>query len=466
MTLQTQQPGAKVAPGEFDELCRHLVEQSQHCVRPPVDRFRHPWLAPMPLSPAGEAYLRARGQGGSATGSQLSREGTGDGFKAGDYSLGLFHHDASEASIELLLYPSIRAGAAGALLCLLDGASPDGCVHRAELSHKSREFEPSKPVLAQYALRVAEALGQDGPAWLRQHRVYSRIEHFLRYLEERYTGLHGLMLTHSSLASGFDTDLLTAGLPDKTVEGPDTSAFMFLEYQAMAELCRRLGLERAEASRWEEKAERLRDLMERLLWYEDARGGFYLALRWQHGVGSLEGEIIADRDLLGRVVPLESWTTLLPLYAGIPSPSRAERMFERLLNPEMYWGPYGVRTVPADSPYFNQAPRVMMFDFKKNGRGPVSNWTGPIWILSNYYLAQGLSRYGRKAEARELTIKTARLLARGLERDGGLRECYDDAGRGLWPKRGTFLSWSVLALTLLREHAPEALPKQYLNPGA
>jgi putative isomerase len=287
--------------------------------------------------------------------------------------------------------------------------------------------------------------------------VLERISRFIRWFEERYTGLHGLMLTHSSLASGFDTDLLTAGLPDRSVEGPDASAFMVLEYRALAELSRRLGRD-ADAGHWDEKAEHLRDLMERLLWYEDSRGGFYTALRWQHGVGTLEGELIADRDLLGRVVPLESWTTLLPLYAGIPSERRAERMMQRLLDPGAYWSPAGVRTVPADSPYFHQAPRVMLFDFKKDGRGPVSNWTGPVWILSNYYVAQGLARYGREAEARELSLRTARLLARGLSREGGLRECYDDHGRGLWPRKGTFLSWNVLALTLLREHAPDALP--------
>lgn len=457
-TDQARPPGAEAAPGDFEALCRHLVEQTRLCLRPPVDRFRHAWIAPMPLSAAAREYLRARQGEEAVAASQLSREGTGDGFKAGDYSLGLFHHDASEAAIELVRHPDLRDGVAGALLCFLDCASPDGCIHRSELSHKSREFEPSKPVMAQYALRVAKALGSGGAEWLSRQRVLERISRFLRYLEDRYTGLHGLMLTHSALASGFDTDLLTAGLPDKSVEGPDTSAFMVLEYRAAAALARLLGQD-GEAARWEEKAEALRDLMERLLWYEDARGGFYLALRWQHGVGSLEGELIADRDLLGRVTPLESWTTLLPLYAGIPSPKRAEKMLGRLLDPAAYWGPWGVRTVPADSPYFHQAPRVMLFDFKKNGRGPVSNWTGPVWILSNYYLATGLARYGRRAEARELALKTARLLARGLQQDGGLRECYDDSGRGLWPRKGTFLSWNVLAITLLREHAPEALPE-------
>ena len=439
---------------EFAALTRYLIDQSRNCLRPPVDRFRWPWLAPMPLSRSGAAYLAARQGAESETSLHaLARGATGDGFKHGDYSLGLFHHDASEASIELLAHEELREGAAGSLLCLLDCAEPSGLVHRAELSTKSREAEPSKPVLAQYAARVLRALG---PEWVDRHRIYPRVLKFVELLEQRYSGLHGLFLTHSALQSGFDSDLLTAGLPDRSVEGPDTNAFMVLEYRALAELAQALG-RTADVANHQTKAEELSDLMGRLLWWEDDGGGFYTALRWQHGVGSLEGELVGARDAQGNVQPLESWVSLLPLYAGIPSPERAEALIKRLLDPARYWGPFGVRTLPASSPFFHQAPRVMLFDFKKSERGPVSNWSGPVWVLSNYYLACGLARYGHHAEAKELALKTARLLAGDLARTGMLHESYDDHGNGLWPVQGTFVSWNVLALTMLREHAPEVL---------
>src|SRR5262249_4760998 len=161
-------------------------------------------------------------------------------------------------------------------------------------------------------------------------------------------------------------------------------------------------------------------------------------------------------DAEGKPRPTESWIMLLPLYAGIPSPERAKLVAKRLLDPDGYWGPCGVRTAPSHSPFFHQAARMMLFDRKKDTRGPVSNWSGPVWILPNYYLATGLAAYGFTDQARELAIKTARLLARGLAREGALRECYDDSGRGLWPRTGTFISWNVLALTLLRDYWPEA----------
>lgn len=409
----------------------------------------------MPLSDSARSYLEARSplsprNQRAASLLSMSREGTGDAFKSGDYSLGLFHHDASEASIELLRWPELRDAAAGALLSLLDCADPSGRVHRAELPFKARELEPSKPVIAQYALRAMHAMGEGGPEWLLRHRVYPKVTAFLSFYEREYIGLHGLFLTHSALQSGFDNDLLSAQLPDKSVEGPDTNAFMVLEYRAAAELARALG-NTSDADLYEERAATLVQRMEDLLWYEDERGGFYVALRWQHGVGALEAEIIGQRDLSGAMRPMESWTTLVPLYAGVPSPQRAQRLIARLISPDTYWGPSGVRTAPRHQPYFQQAARVMLFDFKKNGRGPVSNWTGPVWILSNYYLAMGLHRYGATSSARELSAKTLNLLADALAREGRLTECYDDAGRGLWPPAGTFVSWNVLALTLGRE---------------
>src|SRR5262249_2240753 len=143
----TTPAATSLRPGEFDELYRYLITQSLACTRPQVDRFRHRWLAPMPLSEAAHEYLRRRlGEQQSVSAgveAALARPSTGDNFVSGDYSLGLFHHDASESAIELLRHADLRDAAIGSLLCLLDCAEPSGRVHRAELCFKSREGEPA-----------------------------------------------------------------------------------------------------------------------------------------------------------------------------------------------------------------------------------------------------------------------------------------------------------------------------------
>jgi Mannosylglycerate hydrolase MGH1-like glycoside hydrolase domain len=437
--LATAPPGVP----DVSALRAALHRWTRECIRPPRWRFQHPWLAPMPLSAAAARLL----SGASGPGQRAA--GSGDGFSSGDYSLGLFHHDASEASIVLLAEPEFREAAAGSLLCLLDCADPSGRVHRAELPHKAREAEPAKPVIAQYALRCTRALGAE---WAERHRVYPRAVAFQRWQEQHLVGLHGLFLTWNSLQSGFDTDVLSAGFPDRTIEGPDTNAFAVLEYEALAELARLLGRP-GEADAFLESAAGLRQRIEDLLWDEGL--GHYIALRWEHGVGAPDAEVVGTRDVDAVVRPFVSWTGLLPLYAGIPSPARARRIVEVLLRPEGFWGPMGVRTCPADDLYFQQSPRVLLFDFKKGRRGPVSNWSGPVWVLSSAYLAEGLARYGFTAEARELALRTARLLANDLARTGVLHECWNDAGEGLWPRSGTFVSWNVLGPWLLDRHAPD-----------
>jgi len=409
-------------------------------VQPPVDRFRHPWLAPMPPSLEGARWLAER-----RSGSPTALPAGGDRFALGDYGLGLFHHDVSESAIALAREPELKDACLGSLLCFLDCASDDGCIHRTELPHRVRDSEPAKPVMAQLALRVLDGIGDE--ARLDEHDVLPRLLAFVGYLERTHVGAHGLFLTPSARASGFDSDLLSAGFPDRSVEGPDTNAFMVLEYRATAELARRLGHD-ATASLLREKAEALSARIEALLWYEDERGGTYVALRSSRRGRGWEDEVVGHRDPDGVLRPIASWTGLVPLYAGIPSPQRAAKIMERLTRPAAFWGPAGVRTLSRESVFFHQAPRVLLYDPRRGEPGPVSNWTGPVWVLSSYYMARGLERYGEHARARELDERTLALLASDLRSAGTLHECYDDEGRGLWPLAGGFVSWSVLALRL------------------
>lgn len=452
--------GLQFPPMAQDRLHEFLISESFKCCRPAVARFEHPWIAPMPLSEGGAALLRARGVDVSPTidpardatkkaPASTAHHGPLDVFNTGDYSLGLFHHDASEAAIELLRYPEFVEACSGALLNLLDNARSDGFVRRVELVTKSHEDEPSKPVIAQFALRCAQAHGAGAAEWVRRNDVYARCGRFLEFIETQYAGMHGLIRAHSALQTGFDNDLLTVALPDNTVEDPGVNAFMVLEYESMVSLARMLGKDH-EAPRWAAKAARLKRLMNELMWWETPTGeGFYVALTWKHGVAQLASEIVSDHA--GNLIsPLCTWVSLLPLYAGVPDEDRARKVVKLLTRESAFWGPYGVRTLPADSVYFNQAPRSLIFDFKVMKRSAVSNWQGPVWILSNYYLAAGLARYGREDLARELTRRTVELCERGLREHGSLHECFDDAGRGLWPSAGGFVSWNVLVLTMRR----------------
>ncbi len=367
-------------------------------------------------------------------------------FLVGDYSGGLFHHDVSESAIELCRDPELAAACFGSLLCFLECAGADGCVHRIELPDRVRDAEPAKPVMAQLALRAITAI-PDGLEQADRHDVLRRLVAFVDYLERATTGRHGLLCTPSGRASGFDSEVTSAGLPEYAVEGPDTNTFMVLEYRALAELARRLE-QHSIADDMLARAHRLVARIERVLWNERAQT--YVALRSDPG----DDRPIGYADSFGEHRPFATWISLLPLLAGIAAPARADALFAALLNPSRYWGPAGVRTVPRDDPFFQQASRVMVYDPRRGVSSPVSNWSGPVWVLANYYMFRALAQYGHVAPAHALATTTARVLSDDLASTGRLHECYDDGGRGLWPPRGTFVSWNVLAATMLREASP------------
>ena len=93
--------------------------------------------------------------------------------------------------------------------------------------------------------------------WADRHRVYPRVVAFQRWQERHLAGLHGLFLSWNSRQTGFDSDVLSAGFPDRTVEGPDTNAFMVLEYEALADLARLVDRE-DESEQWLASAALLR----------------------------------------------------------------------------------------------------------------------------------------------------------------------------------------------------------------
>ncbi len=79
-----------------------------------------------------------------------------------------------------------------------------------------------------------------------------------------------------------------------------------------------------------------------------------------------------------------------------------------------------------------------------------SNWNGPVWILSNYLVWQGLLRYGFTDEAGALADKTLDLLAADIATHGATHEYYDpDTGRPIMNKG--FISWNLLACAMLPE---------------
>ena len=147
----------------------------------------------------------------------------------------------------------------------------------------------------------------------------------------------------------------------------------------------------------------------------------------------------------GQFMKVRTWTDLVPLWAGIATPAQAERMIsDHALNPSEFWCNYGIRTLAPGEPLYNA----------RHGY-----WRGPVWVISNYLVMQGLMNYGHLAEARQLADRTVNLLVSDIKVSGGMNENYDP-DNGAPAAGGHFLSWNLLA-----EHMQEEADKG-LDPTA
>ena len=125
----------------------------------------------------------------------------------------------------------------------------------------------------------------------------------------------------------------------------------------------------------------------------------------------------------------ETIDAMFPLYAGVPKPDQARRLFDEALWAPTRFGPsadapWAVTSASKSSPAFD----------------PRRYWRGPVWVNVNWFFIQGLERYGLQTEAAELRRMTLELVSRS-----GFVEYYDP--RTGEPLGVSEFSWSA-ALTL------------------
>jgi hypothetical protein len=133
----------------------------------------------------------------------------------------------------------------------------------------------------------------------------------------------------------------------------------------------------------------------------------------------------------GMPIPVNTASTFLPLFAGLPSREQAQRLVEgHLLNP----GEYGLGG-EVNHWVTTTAKNETTWE-------PRRYWRGPVWIIMNWFIIEGLQRYGYDDLAETIRQDTLELIEAH-----GFREYYDARdGSGCG---STEFSWSAaLALEL------------------
>ena len=290
-----------------------------------------------------------------------------------------------------------------------------------------------KPVIAQHAALIAQR--DDSAEWLRPHMA--KISHFVdRYLESHVHAATGLAYWQTDFAVGVDNDPSIYYRPPKSTASVYLNSLLYRELLAVGYLHEQLG-DLSEATRRRRQAGDLAAAMVAYLW--DERDGTYysadLGLRaidtddWLH-----RG---APRSWSSLLLRVDSWSSFLPLWAGLASAQQAQQMAERACDERTFCAEYGIRSL---------SRLEKMYDLRASNNP--SNWLGPVWGMSNYMVFRGLVKYGFEQSAQELAEKTVRLFGRDLETSGALHEFYHpDTGEPIMTKG--FQNWNFLVLNMI-----------------
>lgn len=326
--------------------------------------------------------------------------------------INFFEHQAADGTLPIML----KADRGDFFGCTVPGRS---------------EKNQAKPVFAQFACAVS-ALADDF-FWLEPY--YEGLRNFHRRWLSKYGTECGLLVWGSDAAIGVDNDPTTYGRPDFSSANLLLNCLFFRELQAMKKIARALG-HADDIKEWDAGSERIQSAVQRECW--DRSDGFFYTVdvRCRDTRNEHFPTLKKGMDMSWKTLPLKVkvFTGFLPLWSGMATSEQAGILVEKhLRNPDEFQARYGIRSLSKSE---------SMYDPATDSANP-SNWLGPIWIVANYMVAEGLKRYGFQEDAARVTEKIVTLLGEDLHRHGELHECYHpDTGEPNF--NGGFLSWNVL----------------------
>lgn len=211
----------------------------------------------------------------------------------------------------------------------------------------------------------------------------------------------------------------------------DLTLMIIKEARSLATMAKTLGKEK-ESRKWLEFAEKTSRLVNERMWDEES--GFYYSVdKKDHTFRFM------TRDLRRQEI-----IAFLALWAEAAPPDRAERLVRVLTDQGKFWRRYGIPTLAADDPWYQ--PNV---DY-------CCKWNGPVWLLWNYMVYDGLKRYGYHETAKELASKMLLAVTTQLSKNHNFWESYSPDYEVL--NCPSNYIWDAIMAKILIEEARPYLP--------
>lgn len=206
----------------------------------------------------------------------------------------------------------------------------------------------------------------------------------------------------------------------------DLSLMVLKELRSLEKMASVLGKTKEEKT-WRKKAEDLINLINERMW--DEKSDFYYSVNAKDHSFSFMGRDLRRQEIIG----------LLPLWAGAAPKDRAEKLVKQLTDPKKFWRKYGIPTLAADDKFYS--PYV---DY-------CCKWNGPVWLLWNYMVYEGLKQYGYDNIASQLADKMMLAVTTQLSKNHNFWESYSPDNEVL-DSPSNYIWDAIMAKVLIEEY--------------
>lgn len=179
----------------------------------------------------------------------------------------------------------------------------------------------------------------------------------------------------------------------------DLTLMIIKEMRSLAVIAKELG-KINEFIEWKRKADEITKLVNERMWDEEKQ--FYFSVNKVDHAFKFMTRDLRREEIIG----------FLALWAEAAPKERAEKLIKKLLDTNKFWRKYGIPTLAADDEWFT--PYV---DY-------CCKWNGPVWLLWNYLVMDGLKKYGYNEIANQLADKMMLAVTTQLKKNHNFWESY------------------------------------------
>jgi hypothetical protein len=179
----------------------------------------------------------------------------------------------------------------------------------------------------------------------------------------------------------------------------DLTLMVIKEERCLSKMASTLG-KPDEAAEWLKLAEKTTKLVNERMW--DDSTGFYYSVNKKDYSFKFMTRDLRRQEIIG----------FLALWAEAAPRDRAERLVKTLTDTTRFWRKYGVPTLSAQDPWYS--PYV---DY-------CCKWNGPVWLLWDYMVYDGLKNYGYNDLAKQLAAKMMLCVTTQLSKNHNFWESF------------------------------------------